>query len=141
MFSKGLFQPSNSKNCFIKMEFNFTKMREVCIPNNPIFKIILHFLHSSHRMGEFKRSSQIIFLEIYNFTIWVINFKGIFGGVGDEFGQTKTWVLLGTWKFTKTSFVFHMAITMRYIQEGLWNLLFSSPHTEMKGICCNCFYF
>ena len=69
MFSKGLFQPSNSKNCFRQMEFNFTKLREVCIPNKPIVKNLLQFLHSNHRLGEFKISSQVIFSEIYNFTI------------------------------------------------------------------------
>ena len=69
MFSKGLFHPSNSKNFFGEMEFNFTKLREVCIPDKPIIKKILHFLHSYHRLGEFKRSSQVIFPEIYNFTI------------------------------------------------------------------------
>ena len=69
MFSKGLFQPSNSKNCFGQMEFNFTKMREVCIPNRPIIKNLPHFLHSNHRLGEFKISSQVIFPEIYNFII------------------------------------------------------------------------
>ena len=38
MFSKGIYQPSNSKNCFGQMEFNLTKMREVFIPNSPIIK-------------------------------------------------------------------------------------------------------
>ena len=49
------------KELFRKMEFNFTKLREVCIPNRPIVKILLHFLHSYHRLGEFKRFSQVIF--------------------------------------------------------------------------------
>ena len=61
MFSKGLFQPSNSKNRFGQMEFNFTKLREFCIPKIPIIKNLLQFLHSYHRLGEFKISSQVIF--------------------------------------------------------------------------------
>ena len=69
MFSKKLLKPSNSKNCFKQMEFNFTKMREFCIPNRPIVKKLLQFLHSNHTLGEFKISSQVIFLEIYNFII------------------------------------------------------------------------
>ena len=69
MFSKRLFQPSNSKNCFGQMEFNFTQMREVFIPNNTIIKNIIHVLHNNHRLGEFKISSQVIFPEIYNFII------------------------------------------------------------------------
>ena len=101
MFSKGLFQPSNSKNCFTQMEYNFTKMREVCIPNRTIFKKFLHVLHTNHRLGEFKRSSQVIFPEIYNFIIWVISFKGRFWGFWDDFGENKTCVFLGTWPITK----------------------------------------
>ena len=61
MFSKGLFQTSTSKNCFGQMEFNLTKMREVFIYNKPIIKNLLHCLHSNHRLGEFKISSQVIF--------------------------------------------------------------------------------
>ena len=51
MFSKGLFQPSNSKNCFGQMEFNLKKMREVFIPNRPIIKNLFHFLHSNLKLG------------------------------------------------------------------------------------------
>ena len=69
MFSKGLFQPSNSKNCFGQMEFNFTKVREVCIYNRPIIKNLLHVVQNNHTLGEFKISSQVIFPEIYNFII------------------------------------------------------------------------
>ena len=45
------------KELFQKMEFNFTKLRDVCIPNRPIVKSLLQFLHSYHRLGEFKRYS------------------------------------------------------------------------------------
>ena len=126
MFSKGLFQPSNSKNCFRKMEFNLTKIRMVCILNRNIVKILFHFLHSSHNMGEFKRSSQVIFSEIYNFTTWVINFKGRFRGIWDDFGENKTWVLLVTCLIEETSPIFHTYITIRDMK---------------KELCCNCFYF
>ena len=126
MFSKGLFQPLTSKNCFGQMEFNLTKMREVFIPNRYIIKKLLHFLHSNHMLGEFKISSQVIFAEIYNFIIWVISFKGRFRGAWDDFGENKTWVLWGTCPVAKTFPIFHTAITIRDMQEKL---------------CCGCFYF
>ena len=126
MFSKGLFQPSDSKNCFRKTKFNFTKLREVCISNRPIIKKLLHFLHSNHSLREFKISSRVIFPEIYNFIIWVINFKGIFRGSWDDFGEMKTWVLLGTCPITKSFPIFHTVVTIRDMQEKL---------------CCNYFYF
>ena len=126
MFSKGLFQPSTSKNCFGQMGFNLTKLREVFILNRPIIKNILHFLHSNHRLGEFKISSQVIFPEIYNFIIWVISFKGIFRGDWDDFGEMKTWVLLGTCPIIKTFPIFHTSVTIIDMHQ---------KH------CCNCFYF
>ena len=126
MFSKGLFQPSTSKNCFGQIGFNLTKLREVFILNRPIIKKLLHFVHSNHRLGEFKISLQVIFPEIYNFIIWVISFKGIFRGDYDYYGEMKTWVLFGTCPIIKTSPIFHIAVTIGYMQEKL---------------CCNCFYF
>ena len=126
MFSKGLFQPSTSKNCFEQMEFNLTKMREVFILNRTIIKSLLHFLHSNYRLGEFKISSQVIFLEIYNFIIWVISFKGIFRVDWDDFGELKTSILSRTCPVIKTSPIFHTYVTIRYIHEKL---------------CCNYFYF
>ena len=126
MFSKGLFQPSNSKNCFGQMEFNLTKIRDFFIPNKTIIKNLLHVLHSNHRLREFKISSQVIFPEIYNFIIWVIRFKEIFWGYWDDFGEIKTWVLFGTFLVIKNSPIFHTAFT-------IWDM--------HEKLCCNYFYF
>ena len=125
MFSKGLFQPSNSKNYFGQMEFNFTNMREFCIPNIPIIKNLLQFVHSNHRLGEFKISSQVIFPKIYNFIIWFISFKGWFQGAWDDFGEKKTWVLLGTCLVIKTSPIFHTYVShqIQKIVSEKWNLI------------------
>ena len=123
---KWLFQPSNSKNCSGQMKFNFTKLREFFIPNTPIIKNLLHVLHSNHRLGEFKISSQVIFPKIYNFIIWVISFKGRFRGDRDDFGEMKTSVLSRTCPVIKTSSIFHTSITIREMQEKR---------------CCNGFYF
>ena len=53
-FSKRLFQPSTSKNCFGQMGFNLTKLREVFILNRTMIKNLLQFLRSNHRLGYFK---------------------------------------------------------------------------------------
>ena len=41
MFSKGLFQPSTSKNCFGQMEFKLTKLKYFFIPNRTIIQNLL----------------------------------------------------------------------------------------------------
>ena len=69
---------------------------------------------------------KLFFSKIYNFTIWVISFKGIFRGVWDDFGEKKTWVFSSTWLLTKTYPRFPKIVTIRDMQEKL---------------CCNCFYF
>ena len=42
------------------MEFNFTKMREVCIPNRPIIQKLLHVLHNNHRLGDSEEIEMIL---------------------------------------------------------------------------------
>ena len=118
-FSKGLFQTSHSKNCFSQMELNFMKPRELCLHNRNTFKNLLNFLHRYHRLGEFKIYLQGIFPEIYRFTIWVINLKIFYWWDGAESEKNKTWVLLGTWPVTKTSFIFCTYITILDMQEGI----------------------
>ena len=89
-FSKGLFQTSNSKNCFSQMKLNFRKLREVFLHHRPIYKIVLHILHMFHKLEEFKISSHGIFPEINRFTVWVISFKIRSWGDGAESEENKT---------------------------------------------------
>ena len=126
MFSKGLFQPSNSKNCFGKMEFNLTKLKEVFIPQRTIIKNLFHILHSNHSWENLKYLHKSFFQKSTILLFESSTSKGIIRGYWDDCGEINTWVLLGTCPVIKTSPKFHTTMTIRDMHEKRY---------------CNCFYF